>query len=125
MPVEVTRLERGIYRYRWLGRVTVPETEEALNKAVALGQEHGDNPHVQILDMSEVERIPMDLWGLGKIGEKQKQDVMRVMVVKAPVAGRLFGETLQKVMPVLRMLEFHNTLDEAVKSARLVVANKE
>lgn len=122
MPVEVTRLEAGVYRYQWLGHTRLDETIEALEEAIALGTEHGDNPHVQIIDMTAVKRYPLEMRGLGRIADMQKTHVLRVLVVSTSAGAQMLGRTLSRIVPVLSGLEFHKTLESAVESAREIVA---
>jgi hypothetical protein len=121
MPVTVTRLEPGIYRYQWLGLTRLEETREALQGAVEQGKQHGDNPHVQIIDLSEVRRYPVDLRGLGEISEMQREYVRCVLVVAASPGAKLLGRTLTRIVPALRNMQFHETLDQAVVAAREII----
>ena len=121
MPVTVTRLEPGIYRYQWLGLTKLEETKEALSEAVEQGKLHGDNPHVQIIDLSEVGRYPVDLRGLGEISEMQREYVRRVLVVAASPGAKLLGRTLTRIVPALRNMRFYETLDEALIAARDII----
>ena len=118
MPVTITRIESGIYRYQWLGVITMEDLNEAFDEAVNLTSQYNDNPHVQILDLSEVKRYPVELRGLGKVSDMQRELVRSVLVVAAPTGARVLGRTLKRIVPSLKNMEFYETLDEALAVGR-------
>lgn len=125
MPVTVTRVERRIYHYRWHGSVRLEETDEAGIEGQRMAAEHGENPHIQMLDLRDAQRIPLNIHGSARIAERQKDDIIRIVVVGAPRAGQALGQALKKFSPLLRNMVFVEDYEQAVAVGRDLIAEYE
>jgi hypothetical protein len=122
MPIEVTRIEEGIYHYQWLGNVTVEEGRDAGIRGAAMADKLGENPHIQILDAENVKKLPVDIRGLGGVGAEQAGVSIQILVIHAPAIGRIIVNTLKSLVPFLRNMEFCTDMDEALAKARTTLS---
>jgi hypothetical protein len=90
-----------------------------------MAAEHGENPHIQMLDLRDAQRIPLNIHGSARIAERQKDDIIRIVVVGAPRAGQALGQALKKFSPLLRNMVFVEDYEQAVAVGRDLIAKYE
>lgn len=122
MPIDSTRVERGIYHSRVSGRVSLSELAAAQDHLFALWREANDPPVIAVIDLSAADGAPdVDL----------NSDAMRAMVKRQFEAVRAYvvygaSAQAQKMIPVIatimRVTVHHaRDYDEAIAQARRLV----
>lgn len=121
MPVKVTRIDARIYRYQVIDAVDMDDLRAMINLGVELAEGAGENPHIRIIDASELKRIPIDMQGLIRLVSSHKDKIKLTMVVQAPSAARVMVQGVRLFVPTLHEMAFHANLESAVEAARSIL----
>ncbi len=121
MPVDVERVEPGIYVARWVGVVDAKQIIEASQTAKQLIAEHNDERLVMILDLRQNRKLPIDIRVLSRLSaEEQTGGTVGYVLVAAPRIVRGFGQVVNHIVPT--HIEWVDTWDEGLTKAREMLA---
>lgn len=116
MPVEVTRLEDGLYQAKWLGVVKIDEVYTAMQEIKETSMQHDEAHNVVVIDMLSCTRPPTDLFNGQRISEMDPRNVGFVMVGASKII-EVLGNMLKR-MSSRFYFEFAQSVDEGVLHAR-------
>lgn len=119
MPVEITRIESGLYLNRWHGQVTLAEVMQAEQDGLQMLQPD-ETRVVLVNDLSAASKFPMDIKALRRIAETNPH-VVALLVVDAPSMIRMVGEAQAKSLSWI--VEFHDTLDTALTRGHEILSS--
>lgn len=122
MPFTVSRLETRIYLYQASDEMTIAEMVEGMRAGVALAEKHGENPHVQIIDLGDAGQIPVDVPGLARVSSAVGNNIRYTFIIKATSTTQTTGRVIQKVLPSYRRMQFLGSIEEARTLARTLLA---
>ncbi len=118
MPVEITRIESGLYLNRWHGQVTLAEVMQAEQDGLHMLQPD-ETRVVLVNDLSAASKFPMDIKALRRIAATNPH-IVALLVVDAPSVIRMVGEAQAKSLSWI--VEFHDTLDTALARGREILS---
>jgi hypothetical protein len=121
MPVEITRLEAGAYRAALSGNIPLDALLTAQARGAQLAREHGDPAYVLIIDIARDTTMPFDLRQAGQL--MAQHDALAVLSVGASFHIRFLVTLLGRLFTVGRV-EHHNSLDDALRRARVILAEQ-
>jgi hypothetical protein len=114
MPVEIQRLEEGIYHSAWQGVVAIEEAFGAMDAVIASVRQNQEQRAVLILDMTTCTQIPFDVSNMRRLTEMDAR-VIAFVLVKGNIAAQMLVRMLDKLSK--RTFEQTETLPEAVRHA--------
>lgn len=121
MPVDITRIQPGIYLNIVSGRIKVDDINNTIAEMSRLAEEYNDPCYVVIGDASAVKNIPFDIRTLRRLAEQDRR-IAGFLIVQAPYLAQMAANIITKVSPVI--LETYETLDEALQRAQALVSMK-
>ena len=119
MPIEIARVERGLYLNRWLGVVTLDDVAGAAQTGRALMQTHDEAQVVLVNDLAAAERLPGDVRVLRRLAADNPQ-VIALLVVSAPSLVRVMAEAQAAGAPW--QVGFFDSIDAACAHGRGLLA---
>lgn len=121
MPVQLSRLEPGIYRTALSGEILLNELIESQSQGAQLAAEQGDEAYVLIIDIARDTSMPFDIRNTGQLVEKNS--ALAVLSVGASFHIRFLVSLLGRFFQIGRV-EHHNKLENAVERARQLLAEQ-
>ncbi len=117
MPITIEHLEDHIIVARWCGVIRLEEVFEAGKETLAVGNAHGYDHYVQIIDGREVERIPFEMRMLSKVVLNDRL-VSHYVILGAPT----WTQTITRIVQIITRVQFEhfNTYEVAIERAREV-----
>lgn len=122
MPIETTRLERGIYRLTITGKMTMEELAANQEVGLQIVTEHGETRHVLIMDFQPGASVPVDVRGARRVYEGDDGRLQALYMVNAPRGLEVIVSAFQRLLGLPFVL--CATVDEAVEKARVLLAEK-
>jgi hypothetical protein len=122
MVAEQEWVETRIYLISVSGSVTIDDMKSVVEEGIQSGRLRNEIPYAQIVDLSNADRIPVNVRGFREIGALMNGKVMGLFVIDAPPAARLAAQVVKKLFPVFRTTWFFDSQGEAIAAARLLVA---
>jgi hypothetical protein len=115
MPIEVERMERGVYRAIWTGSIT---TEDIILKMAVtrdLVSQSQDARYCLIIDLTEVGHIPVSITPLRAVATSDDR-LAGFLVVRPPAVASMIAKVLRDLTRV--RFETFSLLEDAVIRAR-------
>jgi hypothetical protein len=122
MPVEISRIQPGIYLNVVSGALQTEVIGSAIEEMASLAAEHNDPYYVVISDATEVKNIPFDIKTLRRFAEKERR-IAGFLIVQAPYLAKVAANIITRVSSVT--LETYETRDAALQRAQEMLAEKE
>lgn len=119
MPVELSRLEPGIYRTALSGEIMLNELTDSQARGAQMAAEHGDSAYVLIIDIRRGTSMPFDIRNTGQLVEKN--NALAVLSVGASFHIRFLVSLLGRFFQIGHV-EHHGKLENAVDHARQILA---
>lgn len=119
MPVELSRLEPGIYRTALSGEIMLNELIASQSQGAQMAAEQGDSAYILIIDIARNTAMPFDIRNTGQLVEKN--EALAVLSVGASFHIRFLVSLLGRFFQIGRV-EHHNKLENAVDRARQILA---
>ena len=122
MSIKHEWAESRIYLISVSGSVTIDVMKSVIAEGIQAGRLRNEIPYVQIVDLRNAERIPVNLRGFREIGALMNGKVIGLFVIDAPPAARLAAQVVKKLFPVFRTTWFCDSWEEALAAAQALVA---
>lgn len=116
MPVDLSRLEAGIYRAALSGTIQIDELANVQHRGTAMAADNGDTRYVLVIDVHPSTRMPFDMRHAGKLIAENKAHA--IYVVGASMHVRMIAGLLSRLFKSLGGVEHSRSLTEAVTKAR-------
>ncbi len=116
MPVDIRRVEPGIYVAHLTGTVPLEALLGAQQRGSQMAESHQDARYVLILDIDRSTQMPFDIRQGGQVLEKNSS--IAVLTVGASLHIRFLATILGQLFRHLGRIEHVSTVEEAVKKAR-------
>lgn len=122
MPINVTRLEAGIYHSNWTGSISTEDGFNANTELTAMAKEAGDERLITIIDLTHCTNIPFDFQNLRNLADRESRTVGFV-AVKASRLATVMGKMIDRVSS--KQIKFAESLDAGVIIARELLSVNE
>jgi hypothetical protein len=119
MPIDITRLEPGIYRAHLHGLIQLDEALATQANGKQLAQAHGDARYVLIVEVDPATDMPFDIRNAGQV--IRSNEAAQIYVVGATLHIRLLLKLLGGLFG-FKDFTTCKTLDDALTRARAVLA---
>ncbi len=119
MPVDITRLESGIYEVALSGRLMPEDLVVAQAGGAELAESHGDPAHVLLLRVDPRVEMPFDIRQAGQVVGRSQARL--IIVIGATLHVRMVAGVLGRLFRVGRV-EHARSLDAALPRARRALA---
>jgi hypothetical protein len=120
MPVQIERIESGIYWVQVSGTIVIDELIAAQQQGNRDAEQHGDDAHVLIIDIDRSTQMPFDIRKAGQIVENNAAKA--VITVGASLHIKLVASILGRLFSRVGHVEHQDRLDSAVTRARKLLA---
>ncbi len=119
MPVNLSRIESGIYLSAWVGRLTAEEFND-VGPLRGLVEEHGDAQIVIVVDTSQCKQYPLSIETLKQANANMYQfKTAGYVFITAPSTIKALASALMRTMGI--QFAFCGSYDEAVATARTIL----
>lgn len=115
MPVEITRVERGIYHVALAGKIMLDEIFASQASGLEQASADGDKRFIQIITVDRSTDMPFDIRHTGDV--IKRNSAMETFVVGATLHIRFLVRILGTLFGLGRV-QYFNTFDEALAEAR-------
>lgn len=116
MPVNLSRIESGIYLSAWVGRVTPEEFLDVL-PLKAMVEQYADAQIAIIVDTSQCHQYPLSIETLKQANANMHQfNTAGYIFITAPSTIKALSSALMRAMGI--QFAFCATYDEALETAR-------
>ena len=119
MPINIERLEPGIFRAECIGQLTIEDILARMREITALAEKSGDANWVLLADLTQSNKIPFDMKTLTNSANAAKSAAGYIFV-NAPYVGQVIGNMLDKLSA--KKFSFADSMEDGLAQAHSILS---